>query len=268
MANENRMTSMRIAARGGLRILPAPYTPRQNRLLAALPQADYERLLPYLEPHPLPRGSTVCGTGDHEKHLYFLTAGIVSRFYAMENGATTEFAVTGNEGVVSVASFLGGDRMPNQAAMLSPGYAYRLGCERLNHEFRNCGPLSRLLLRYTMALMVQTGQSAACNQHHALEQRLCRLLLCYLDRLSSDALAITHEQVADALGVRRESVTDAAGKLQRAGLIRCTRGRIAVVDRPGLEARVCECYGVVKQAYQRLLPEPEQDELQLRAASV
>jgi CRP-like cAMP-binding protein len=268
MSNENRITSVRVVAGGRLRILPAPYTPRQNRLLAALPQADYERLLPYLEQHPLPRGSTVCGAGDHEKHMYFLTAGIVSRFYAMENGATTEFAVTGREGVVSVAPFLGGDGMPSHAVMQSAGYAYRLGCERLKHEFRNHGALSRLLLRYTMALMVQTGQSAACNQHHTLEQRLCRLLLSYLDRLSSDALAITHERIADALGVRRESVTDAAGKLQRFGLILCTRGRIAMIDRPGVEARACECHTVVKQAYERLLPEPEQDELQIRAGAV
>jgi CRP-like cAMP-binding protein len=266
MSNENRITNIRVAG-GGLRILPAPYTPRQNRLLAALPQADYERLLPYLEPHPLPRGSTVCGAGEHEKHLYFLTAGIVSRCYAMENGATTEIAVTGSEGVVSVAPFLGGDRMPSQAVVLSAGYAYRLGCERVKHEFRNYGSLSHLLLRYTMALMVQTGQSAACNQHHALEQRLCRLLLTYLDRLPSDALAITHERIAEVLGVRRESVTDAAGKLQRAGLIRCTRGRVAIIDRSGLEARACECYAVVKQAYEQLLPEPEHAELQLRAGT-
>jgi CRP-like cAMP-binding protein len=247
--------------------LSAQYTPRQNRLLAALPHKDYERLLPDLEPIPLPQGLITCGAADEEKFVYFLTAGIVSRFYAMECGASAEFAVTGNEGVVSVASFLGGEGMPSQAVMRSAGFAFRLGRERLKNEFRHYGALSRLLLRYTMALMVQTGQAAACNRHHSLGQRLCRLLLSYLDRLPSDTLATTHEQIADSLGVRRESVTDAVGRLQHAGLIRCTRGRISLIDRPRLEAQACECYAVVKQAYDRLLPEYERGELKLSGAT-
>ena len=182
-----------------------------------------------------------------------LTAGIVSRFYVTENGASAGFAVTGSEGVIGVASFLGGESTPSQAVVLSAGYAYRLGADLLKNEFEHDGPLPHLLLRYTQALIAQTGQIAVCNRHHSLEQRLCRWILSCLDRLPSNELTMTQELIADMLGVRREGVTEAAGKLQKAGLIHYSRGRIAVLDRPQLEARVCECYAVVKREYDRLL---------------
>ena len=232
----------------------AGHAPRQNRLLAALPPEDYERLLPNLEPVPLPLGWTVHRAGDREQYLYFLTAGIVSRFYVTQNGASAEIAVTGSEGVIGVASFLGGESTPSQAVVLSAGYAYRLGADLVKNEFEHDGPLPHLLLRYTQALIAQTGQIAVCNRHHSLEQRLCRLILSSLDRLPSNEVTMTQELIADMLGVRREGVTEAAGKLQKAGLIHCSRGHIAVLDRPRLEAQVCECYAVVKREYDRLLP--------------
>lgn len=233
---------------------PLP-TPRQNRILAALAPQDYERLLPDLEPVSLSPGRTVCRAGDREEHLYFLTAGLVCRFCVTENGASTEFAVTGNEGVIGVASILGGESMPSQAVVLSAGYAYRLGANRVRTEFKHYGPLPHLLLRYIQALIVQTGQTAVCNRHHSLEQQLCCWILSSLDRSPSNELAMTQELIADLLGVRRESVTEAAGKLQKAGLIHYSRGHIAVLDRPRLEAQVCECYAVVKREYDRLLQE-------------
>ena len=244
----------RFASRDWKRAVSAPHTPRQNHLLAALPADDYERLLPDLEPVPLPLGWTVHGAGDREKYLYFLTAGIVSRFYVTESGASAELAVTGNEGVIGVASFLGGESTPSQAVVLSAGYAYRLGADLLKNEFEHDRPLAHLLLRYTLSLITQTGQIAVCNRHHSLEQQLCRWLLSSLDRLSSSELTMTQERIADMLGVRREGVTVAAGKLQRAGLIHCSRGHITVLDRPQLEAQACECYGVVKRDIDRLLP--------------
>jgi CRP-like cAMP-binding protein len=215
---------------------------------------DYERLLPDLEPVPLPRAWTVYGIGDQEKYLYFLTAGIVSRFCVTENGASAEYAVTGSEGMIGIASFLGGDSTPCQAAVLSAGYAYRLGADLLNNESEHHGPLLHLLLRYTQALIVQTGQIAVCNRHHTLEQRLCRWILSCLDRVPANELTITQDLIADMLGVRRQGVSEAAGKLQTDGLIHHSRGRITVLDRPKLEARVCECYAVVKREYDRLLP--------------
>jgi CRP-like cAMP-binding protein len=214
---------------------------------------DYERLLPDLEPVPLPLGWTVHRAGDREQYLYFLTAGIVSRFYVMENGASAHFAITGSEGVIGVTSFLGGESTPSQAVVLNAGYAYRLGAALLKNEFERDGPLARLLLRYTQALLCQTGQIAVCNRHHTLEQQLCRWLLSSLDRVPSNELTMTQELIAHMLGVRREGVTEAAGKLQQAGLIHYSRGHIAVLDRPRLEARVCECYAVVKREYDRLL---------------
>jgi CRP-like cAMP-binding protein len=231
----------------------AQHTPRQNHLLAALPLKEYERLLPNLEPVPLPFGWTVHGAGDREKYLYFLTAGIVSRFYVTENGASAEFAVTGNEGMIGVASFLGGESTPSQAVVLSAGYSYRLAADVLKKEFEHDGLLPHLLLRYAQALIVQTGQIAVCNRHHSLEQRLCRWILSCLDRLPSNELTITQELIAEMLGVRRVGVTKAAGKLQEAGLIHSSRGHIDVLDRPQLEAQACECYAVVKRAYDRLL---------------
>lgn len=228
-------------------------TPTQNHLLSALPLQEYERLLPDLEPVPLPHGWTVHGAGDQERYLYFLTAGIVSRFYVLESGASAEFALTGNEGMIGVASFLGGESTPSQAVVLSPGYGYRLAADLLKREFEHDGQLPRLLLRYAQALMVQTGQIAVCNRHHSLEQRLCRWILSCLDRLAWNELTITQELIAAMLGVRRVGVTKAAGKLNEAGLIHSGRGHIDVLDRPQLEARACECYAVVKRAYDGLL---------------
>ena len=243
----------RFASRDRKRALFAQHTPRQNQLLAALPPEDYARLLPALQPVPLPVGWTVHNAGDREKYLYFITAGIVSRFYVMEDGASAHFALTGSEGVIGVASFLSGESTPSQAVVLSAGHAYRLGAHLLKNEFEHDGLLPQLLLRYIQALIAQTGQVAVCNRHHSLEQQLCRWILSSLDRLPSNELTMTQDLISDMLGVRRESVTDAAGKLQKAGLIRYSRGHIVVLDRPRLEAQVCECYAVVKREYDRLL---------------
>ncbi len=237
------------------RALPALHTPRQNRILAALPREDYERLLPDLEAVPLPLGRTVYRADEREKHLYFLTAGIVSHLYVTRGGAPVEFAATGNEGVIGIASFLGGESMPNQSVVYSAGYAYRLWERAAKSEFERNGPLAQLLMRYIYALVAQAGQIAVCNRHHSLQQQLCRWLLARLDRMPSSELSMTQDQIADLLGVRRESVTEAAGNLQHAGVIHYSRGRIAVLDRSGLEARVCECYAVVKREYDRLLPQ-------------
>ena len=243
----------RFASRDRKRALFAQHTPRQNQLLAALPPEDYARLLPALQPVPLPVGWTVHNAGDREKYLYFPTAGIVSRFYVMEDGASAHFALTGSEGAIGVASFLSGESTPSQAVVLSAGHAYRLGAHLLKNEFEHDGLLPQLLLRYIQALIAQTGQVAVCNRHHSLEQQLCRWILSSLDRLPSNELTMTQDLIAEMLGVRRESVTDAAGKLQKAGLIRYSRGHIVVLDRPRLEAQVCECYAVVKREYDRLL---------------
>ena len=234
--------------------MSTPPSPRQNLLLAALPEENYERLLPDLEPVALPAGWTVYGAGERERHLYFLAAGIVSQFYLTQSGASAEFALTGSEGVIGVASFLGGESTPSQAVVLNTGYAYRLEAELLKSEFAQVGPLQQLLLRYTQALIAQAGQIAVCNRHHYLEQRVCRWMVSCLDRSPSNVLTMTHELIADRLGVRREGITEVAGKLQQAQLIRYRHGRIAVLDRPRLEARTCECYAVVKREYDRLLP--------------
>jgi CRP-like cAMP-binding protein len=230
---------------------------RQNRLLAALPVGDYQRLLPHLKPVAFLPRSTLHGAGERQQALYFITAGIVSNRRAAEGGASEEFAVTGNEGVIGVASFLGGESMPSQAVALSSGHAYRLEAGVLHREFEHDGPLPRLLLRYMQALITQIGQNAACNRHHLVQQRLCRWILSCIDRLPSDGLAVTQELVADVLGVRRTGITVAAGKLQDAELIRWQRGHITVLDRAGLEERVCECYSVVKHEYERLIPKPD-----------
>ena len=238
-----------------MRAITTQPAPRQNHLLAALPLEEYERLKPYLELVSLRPGATVYDADEQEKYLYFLSAGIVCRFYVMKNGAMAEFAVTGNEGVTGIASFLGGKTTPNQAVVLGAGYAYRLRADLLKNELKHGGQLLHLLLRYTLALITQTGQSAACSRHHSLEQQLCRWILSCLDCLPSNQLTMTQELIANMLGVRRESVTEAAGKLQQAGLIHYSRGHITVLDRPRLEARVCECYAVVKHEYDRLLPQ-------------
>ena len=234
------------------RFVPGQPTPRQNHLLAALPQQEYQRLVPDLEPCPLPLCWTIHDAGDRERYLYFITAGIVSRFYVTVSGASAEFAVTGNEGVIGIAAFLGGGSTTSRAVVLSPGYSYRLRADRLQHEFEHDGPLPRLLLRYTQALIAQIGLTSACKRHHTLEQRLCRWILSCLDRLLTNEMALTQELIADMLGVRREGVTEAVGRLQSAGLIHWSRGHIVVVDRPALEAHVCECYAVIRREYDGL----------------
>ena len=228
-------------------------TPKQNRLLAALPQSEYERLLPHLEPVALPLGWTVHGPGDRQGFLYFLTEGIVSRLYVAHNGASTEFALTGREGVIGVASFLGGVSMPSQALVLSAGHGYRLCADLFTSEFMHDGLLPHLLLRYTQALITQVGQIAVCNRLHSVEQQLCRWILSFLDRSSANEMLITQETIAELLGVRRESITEAAGRLQDAGMIHYSRGHVAVLDRRRLQANVCECYAVVRREYDRLV---------------
>ena len=235
------------------RCVTAHHAPSQNHLLAALPGRDYERLLPNLEPIPLPQGWTVHEAGDREKYLYFVTTGIVSRLYVTASGASAEFAVTGNEGVIGVALLLGGESTPSQAVVLSDGYSYRLRADQVRHEIEHDGPLPRLLLRYTQALIAQIGQIAACKRHHSLEQRLCRWILSCLDRLPSKELTITQDLIAEMLGVRRVGVTEVTAKLQDAGLIHCSRGHIAVLDRRQLEAWACECHAVVKREHDGLL---------------
>lgn len=234
------------------------HTPKQNHLLAALPPADYERLLLDLEPIVLPRGWTVQGADDRRRYLYFITAGIVSRFYVTQTGASAAFGVTGNEGVIGVASFLGGASMPSQAVVVSPGHAYRLRASLLDSELQHDSALLHALLRYTMAMIAQTAQIAVCNRHHTLDQQLCRWLLSCIDRLPTNSLAVTQELIASMLGGRRESVTISARKLREAGLIQYSRGHIAVLDRPRLEAQACECYAVIKREYDRLLPQDRQ----------
>ncbi len=245
-------TETRLTSGDRWRTESAQPAPRHNQILAALPADDYARLLPDLVPVSLPLGWTLHGAGDRERHLYFLTAGIVSRLYVLENGASAEFAVTGSEGAVGVASFLGGESTPSQALVLGAGHAYRLGADILRREFAHSSPLARLLLRYTQALIAQTGQIAVCNRHHLLEQQLCRWILSCVDRLPSDQLTMTHELIAHMLGVRREGVTEAAARLQAAGLIHYTRGHITLLDRPRLEAHACECYAVIKREYGRM----------------
>ncbi|TMH02007.1 MAG: Crp/Fnr family transcriptional regulator [Betaproteobacteria bacterium] len=234
--------------------MPAPPTPRQNHLLAALPEAVYERLLPSLELVPMPLGEVIYTSGSELPYLYFPTDCIVSLVYVMANGASAEIAVTGCEGLLGVALFLGGQTAPNQAVVQSGGHAYRIGAKVIKHEFDRGGPLQHLLLLYTQALIAQMAQTAVCNRHHSLDKQLCRWLLLSLDRLHSGELTMTQELIANMLGVRRQGVVEAAGNLQKAGLIDYRRGHISVLDRPGLEARVCECYAVVKREYERLLP--------------
>ena len=230
-------------------------SPRQNRLLAALPEPDYARLLPDLELVPLELGRTLYESGGQEKYAYFPTNSIVSLLYVMENGSSAEIAIVGNEGVVGIALFMGGESTPSRAVVQSDGYGYRLGPSVLKSVFGQAGELQHVLLRYTQALITQMAQTAVCNRHHAVEQQLCRWLLMSIDRLSSNELTMTQDLIANMLGVRREGVTEAAGKLQTAGLIRYSRGKITVLDRPQLEQRVCECYTVVKREYERLLPQ-------------
>ena len=229
-------------------------SPKQNAILAALPKPDYERLLPDLELVPMPKGWTVSEAGDHVNFLHFPISGIVSLIYILEDGSSSEIALVGNEGMVGVSIFMGGESMPSSTEVQSVGQAYRLPRKVMKKEFSLGGQLQHLALLYTQALIAQTSQTAVCNQHHALEQRFCRWLLMSVDRLHTDDLHITQEMISNLLGTRRESITEAVRQLQIDGLIATSRGHITVVDRPKLEQRVCECYEVVKQEYVRLLP--------------
>jgi len=233
---------------------PVPHNPRQNHLLDALPVADYERLAAHLELIPMRLGDVLYESGDRLRFVYFPTTSIVSLLYVMEDGASAEIAVVGNEGILGISLFMGGETTPSRAVVQSAGHGFRLKAALLKNEFGRFGPTMHLLLRYTQALITQMAQTAVCNRHHSVDQQLCRWLLLSLDRLSSNELAMTQELIANMLGVRREGVTEAAGKLQEAGLIQYRRGRITVLDRPGLEARACECYQVVKTEFDRLLP--------------
>jgi len=231
-----------------------PHDPRQNHLLAALPEDERARIFPHLELVPMPLGQTLYEPGIQMRHVCFPTTCIVSLLYVMEDGASAEIAVVGNEGIVGVSLFMGGETTTSRAVVQSGGHAYRLKGQLLKDAFFRAGPMQRLLLRYTQALLTQMAQTAVCNRHHSVDQQLCRWLLLSLDRLPSNELTMTQQLIANMLGVRREGVTEAAGRLQRAGLIDYSRGKITVVDRPALQARVCECYAVVKKEFDRLLP--------------
>jgi CRP-like cAMP-binding protein len=232
----------------------ARHSPRQNHLLNALPPGDYERLAPFLEPVPMSLGDVLYEPGMRMRYVYFPTTSIVSLLYVMEDGASAEIAIVGNEGILGISLFMGGETTPSRAVVQGAGFGFRLKAQLLKDEFARFGPMLRLLLRYTQALITQMSQTAVCNRHHSVDQQLCRWLLLSLDRLATNELVMTQELIANMLGVRREGVTEAAGKLQGAGLIRYRRGRISVLDRPGLEARSCECYQVVKKEFDRLLP--------------
>jgi CRP-like cAMP-binding protein len=240
-----------------------PYTPvntlspdpTENHLLAALPDAEWQRWLPQLERVELPLGQVLYESGVTLSHVYFPTTAIVSLLYVMENGASAEIAVVGNEGLVGISLFMGGDSTSSRAVVQSAGLGLRLKAQILKDDFNRAGPVLHLLLRYTQALITQMAQTAVCNRHHSLDQQLCRWLLLSLDRLEGNELVMTQELIANMLGVRREGVTEGALKLQQAGLIRYARGHISVLDRDGLQKRSCECYAVVKKEYARLLPE-------------
>lgn len=229
------------------------HDPRQNHILAALPAEDCERLFRHLELVPLPLGHSLYESGIEMRHVYFPSTAIVSLLYVMESGASAEIAVVGNEGIIGVALFMGGETTPSRGVVQSAGHAYRLSGQLIKAEFHRGGAMQQLLLRYTQALLTQMAQTAVCNRHHSLDQQLCRWLLLSMDRLPGNELRMTQELIGNMLGVRREGVTEAAGKLHSAGLIEYYRGRITVLDRAGLEARACECYAVVKKESDRLL---------------
>lgn len=232
------------------------FTPDQsaNSLLAAFPTAEWQRIAPLLEAVDLPLGLVLHESGSKMSHVYFPINAIVSLLYVLQNGDSAEIAVVGNEGVVGIALFMGGETTPRRAVVQSAGKGYRLRKSDIREEFARSGPVLQLLLRYTLALMTQMAQTAVCNRHHSLDQQLCRWLLLSLDRLKGNELVMTQELISNMLGVRREGVTEAALKLQKIGLIKYARGRIVVLDRAGLEERTCECYAVVKDEYDRLLP--------------
>jgi CRP-like cAMP-binding protein len=229
------------------------HSPNQNHLLAALPTADFDRLAPHLELVPMLLGETLYEPGGQLRHVYFPTTAIVSMLYIIESGLSAEIAGVGNEGMLGIALFMGGDTTPSSAVVQTAGHGYRLPGKLLKEEFNRGGLMQRMLLRYTQALVTQMCQTAACNRHHSIEQQLSRWLLLTLDRLTSNELVMTQDLIASALGVRREGITEAAGNLQRAGLISYRRGHISVLKRTGLEAHACECYNVVRKELGRLL---------------
>lgn len=233
--------------------MPDANYPKQNHLLDALPPEEYERISPHLELIEMPLGNVLYESGEKLHYVHFPTNCIVSLLYVLENGASAEIAVVGNEGAIGIALFMGGQTMPNRAVVQSAGYSYRIRQHIFMQEFNRHGVLLVKMLRYTQALITQMAQTAVCNRHHSVDQQLCRWLLLSLDRLSSNELAMTQELIANMLGVRREGVTEAAGKLQEVGLIQYSRGHITVLDRKGLEARVCECYQVVRTEFDRIL---------------
>ena len=233
--------------------MPGPHDPGQNNVLAALEPAAGDRLYPHLQLVAMPLGRVLYESGDTLRHVYFPTDCIVSLLYVMENGASAEISVVGNEGLIGIALFMGGETTPSRAIVQSAGHAYRLIGQLLKDEFHRNGQMQLQLLRYTQALITQMAQTAVCNRHHSVDQQLCRWLLLSLDRLASDELTMTQELIANMLGVRREGVTEAAGKLQKLGVIRYARGKITVLDRPKLEELCCECYAVVKKETDRLL---------------
>ena len=238
-------------------LITPPPNPKLNQILARLPADEFERLLPDLKLVPMPLRWTMSESGDHENYLHFPTSGIVSLIYDLENGSSSEVALVGNEGMIGISIYMGGDSLPSSTEVQSAGSAYRLSRKVMKHEFSLGGKLQQLALLYSQALICQTSQTAVCNQHHSIEQRFCRWLLMSLDRLHGDKMAITQEQISHLLGIRRESVTQTAGKLQKDGLIAVARGSITVVDRAKLEARVCECYAAVTEECERLLPTPK-----------
>ena len=225
---------------------------KQNQLLAAMPEAEWKRWLPDIEAVDLPLGKVLYEPGITLSHVYFPSTAIISLLYVLENGASAEIAVVGNEGLVGVSLFMGGESTPSRAVVQSAGKGFRLSAQAMKDEFNRGGAVLHLLLRYTQALITQMSQTAVCNRHHSLDQQLCRWLLLSLDRLQGSELVMTQELISNMLGVRREGVTEAALHLQSAGLIKYSRGRISVLDRPGIEKRSCECYGVVKKEYDRL----------------
>ena len=232
-------------------------SPDQNRLLDALPQAERERIFPYLRLVPLPLGTVLYESGDTQRYIYFPIDAIVSLLYVLNDGASAEIAVVGNDGAIGVSLFMGGASTTNRAIVQSAGSAYRLTRKRIEQEFARHGEMLHVLLRYTQALITQMAQTAVCNRHHSVDQQLCRWMLLSLDRLSGNTLIMTQELIANMLGVRREGVTEAAGKLQKAGVIEYRRGRITVHDRERLESMSCECYEVVRKETNRLFPVAE-----------
>lgn len=235
--------------------MPAVRNPDQNQLLAALSPEERERIVPHLKLVAMPLGKVLYESGDVLEHVYFPIDSIVSLLYVLENGASAEISVVGNEGLIGIALFMGGETTPSRAIVQSAGHAYRLVARHLKDEFHLNGPMQLMLLRYTQALITQMAQTAVCNRHHSVDQQLCRWLLLSLDRLSSNQLTMTQELIANMLGVRREGVTEAAGKLHKIGVIRYSRGKITVLNRPILEERCCECYAVVKKESDRLRPQ-------------